>query len=118
MIRLLKAHGKEKKIAFKVSPNSLTVTPQNINADTASDGHPVSGHVRSWEEVDCFHDKEKVLSTWQKLDENVAKDLSGLILRFLLCGITKGRRHVPLPPNGIDLDDGTRLVRPRDLKLT
>jgi hypothetical protein len=37
---------------------------------------------------------------------------------MLLCGITKGRRHVPLPHDGISLDDGTRLVGPKDLKLT
>src|SRR5271163_1175075 len=61
--------------------------------------------------------RKKVLSSWQKLDENVAKDLSQVLLRSLLCGITKGRMHVPLPPNGIRLKDGTRLVRPRNLKL-
>ena len=92
-----------------------------MNADTASDDHTASGHIGSWEEVDGFLDqfaKEKVLSSWQKLDENVAKDLSQVLLRSLLCGITKGRMHVPLPPNGIRLKNGTRLVRPRNLKLT
>jgi hypothetical protein len=87
----------------------------------ASDGHPASGYIRSWEEAEGFLDqfaKEKVLLSWQKLDENVTKDLSSVILRMLLCGITKGRRHVPLPPDGISLEDGTRLVGPKDLKLT
>ena len=86
-----------------------------------SDDHLASGNIRSWEEVEGFLDqfsKEKVLSSWQKLDENVAKYLSWVILRMLLYGITIGRRHVPLPHDEINLDDGTRLVGPKDLKLT
>jgi len=92
-----------------------------MNADTASDDHTASGHTGSWDEVEGFLDqfaKEKVLSSWQKVDEKVAKDLSRVILRILHCGITKGKARVPLPPNGIRLEDGTRLVRPRNLKLT
>ena len=92
-----------------------------MNADTASDDHTASGHIHCWEEVEGFLDqfeKEKVRSSWQKLDENLAKELSQVILKSLLCGMTKGKTHVSPSPNGIVLDDGTRLVSPSDLMLT